>query len=211
MTMRKLLVCLAMGVLAACGEGEEGEPGDTTPPVFVSSSPALGAADVEVDRTIAITFSEPIAAASAEGVQLLAPEGTSVEVERTVHVNRVELRPLRALLRNARYQVRMNELIQSLSIVEQLIDNIPEGDIQAKTKAVIKLPKGEFYSRVESARGEFGVYIVSEGGTTPYRIKFRSPGFSNLSALDQMARGQKIGDLVAMMGSLDLVIPDIDR
>ncbi len=111
----------------------------------------------------------------------------------------------------SRYIVRMKEMRQSLSIVEQLIDNIPEGDIQAKTKAVLKLPKGEYYSRVESARGEFGVYIVSEGGTTPYRIKFRSPGYSNLSALDHMARGGKIGDLVAIMAMLDLVIPDIDR
>jgi NADH-quinone oxidoreductase subunit D/NADH-quinone oxidoreductase subunit C/D len=111
----------------------------------------------------------------------------------------------------ARYMVRMKEMHQSLSIIEQLIDNIPEGDFQAKTKAVLKLPKGEFYSRIETARGEFGVYIVSEGGTTPYRIKFRSPGFSNLSALDHMARGGKIGDLIAMMGTLDLVIPDIDR
>jgi NADH-quinone oxidoreductase subunit D len=111
----------------------------------------------------------------------------------------------------SRYLVRVKEMYQSISIIEQLIDNIPEGDFQAKTKAVLKLPKGEFYSRVETARGELGVYIVSEGGTTPYRIKFRSPGFSNLSALDQMARGGKIGDLVAMMGTLDLVIPDIDR
>jgi NADH-quinone oxidoreductase subunit D/NADH-quinone oxidoreductase subunit C/D len=111
----------------------------------------------------------------------------------------------------ARYLVRMKELRESLMIVENLIDNIPEGDFQAKTKAVLKLPKGEFYSRVETARGEFGVYIVSEGGLTPYRIKFRSPGFSNLSALDHMSRGQKIGDLVAIMGTLDLVIPDIDR
>lgn len=111
----------------------------------------------------------------------------------------------------ARYLVRLQEMRQSLSIVEQLIDVIPEGEFQAKTKAVLKLPKGEFYSRIETARGEFGVYIVSEGGTTPYRIKFRSPGFSNLSALDHMTRGHKIGDLVAIMGSLDLVIPDIDR
>ena len=111
----------------------------------------------------------------------------------------------------ARYIVRMKEMRQSLSIVEQLIDNIPEGDFQAKTKAVLKLPKGEFYTRVETARGEFGVYIVSEGGTTPYRIKFRSPGFSNLSALDHISRGSKIGDLVAIMGTLDFVIPDIDR
>jgi NADH-quinone oxidoreductase subunit D/NADH-quinone oxidoreductase subunit C/D len=111
----------------------------------------------------------------------------------------------------ARYLVRMKELRQSIRIIEQLIDNIPEGDFQVKTKAVLKLPKGEFYSRVETARGELGVYIVSEGGTTPYRIKFRSPGFSNLSTLDHMSRGCKIGDLMAIMGTLDLVIPDIDR
>jgi NADH-quinone oxidoreductase subunit D len=111
----------------------------------------------------------------------------------------------------ARYMVRVREMHQSIRIIEQLIDNIPEGDFQAKTKAVLKLPKGEFYTRVETARGELGVYIVSEGGTTPYRIKFRSPGFSNLSALGHMARGSKIGDLMAMMGTLDLVIPDIDR
>ncbi len=111
----------------------------------------------------------------------------------------------------ARYKVRIREMEQSIRIVEQLIDQIPEGDFQAKTKAVLKLPKGEFYNRVETARGELGVYIVSEGGTTPYRIKFRSPGFSNLSVLDHIARGSKIGDLVAMMGTLDLVIPDIDR
>jgi NADH-quinone oxidoreductase subunit D len=111
----------------------------------------------------------------------------------------------------ARYLVRLKEMRQSLSILEQLIDNIPEGDFQAKTKAVLKLPKGEFYSRIETARGEFGVYIVSEGGATPYRIKFRSPGFSNLSALNHMTKGHKIGDLVAIMGTLDLVIPDIDR
>jgi NADH-quinone oxidoreductase subunit D len=111
----------------------------------------------------------------------------------------------------ARYVVHMEEMRQSLSIVEQLIDNIPEGDYQAKTKAVLKLPKGEFYSRVETARGELGVYIVSEGGTTPYRIKFRSPGFSNLCALESMVKGGKIGDFVAVMGSVDLVIPDIDR
>ena len=111
----------------------------------------------------------------------------------------------------ARYLIRIREMNESIKIVEQLIDNIPEGDFQAKTKAVLKLPKVEFYTRVETARGELGVYIVSEGGTTPYRIKFRSPGFSNLSVLDKIARGGKIGDLIAMMGTLDLVIPDIDR
>lgn len=111
----------------------------------------------------------------------------------------------------ARYLVRLEEMKQSISIIEQLIDNIPEGDFQEKTKNVIKLPKGEFYQRVETARGELGVYIVSDGAATPYRCKFRSAGFSNLSAIPHMAKGAKIGDLVAIMATVDLVIPDIDR
>ena len=111
----------------------------------------------------------------------------------------------------ARYMVRVKEMNQSIRIIEQLIDIIPEGDFVGKTKNVLKLAKGEFYQRVETARGELGVYIVSEGGTTPYRIKFRSPGFSNLSVLNHIAKGSKIGDLMATMGTLDLVIPDIDR
>ena len=111
----------------------------------------------------------------------------------------------------ARYMIRMHEMKQSVSIIEQLIDNIPEGEFQAKTKIVIKLPKGEFYQRVETPRGELGVFIVSDGAASPYRIKYRSPGFSNLSALPLMAKGGKIGDLVAIMSTIDLVIPDIDR
>ena len=111
----------------------------------------------------------------------------------------------------ARYLVRIDEMKQSLNILEQLVDNIPEGEFVAKTKNVIKLPKGEFYSKVETARGELGVLLVSDGAANPYRVKFRSPNFSNLSVLDHMARGAKIGDLVAMMATLDLVIPDVDR
>ncbi len=111
----------------------------------------------------------------------------------------------------ARYQVRIGEMWESMKIIEQLIDNIPEGDYSAKMKAVIKLPEGEYYQRVEAARGEFGVYILSDGGKTPYRLKLRSPNFSNLSAIDLLARNFKIADLIAIGGSLDLVIPDIDR
>ena len=111
----------------------------------------------------------------------------------------------------ARYMVRMAEMKQSVYIIDQLIDNIPEGDFQAKTKMVLKLAKGEFYQRVETARGELGVYIVSDGAASPYRIKYRSPNFSNLSALETMAKGTKIGDLVAIMSTIDLIIPDVDR
>lgn len=110
-----------------------------------------------------------------------------------------------------RYKARIAEMKESMHIIEQLIDNIPEGEFKAKTKAVIKLPPGEYYQRVETARGELGVFIISDNKKSPYRVKFRSPGFSNLFALDTMAKGCKIADLVAMMSTLDLVIPDIDR
>ena len=110
-----------------------------------------------------------------------------------------------------RYMMRMFEMRESMKIIEQLIDNIPAGDYKAKMKAVIKLPAGEYFQRVEAARGELGVYVVSDGNKSPYRMKFRSPNFSNLSVLDHISRGCKIADLVAIGGSLDYVIPDIDR
>ena len=110
-----------------------------------------------------------------------------------------------------RYNCRMLEMWESMSIIEQLIDNIPEGPIAVKLKPVVKLPKGEYYQRVETARGELGVYVVSDDNKTPYRFRLRTPNFCNLSALSQMAKGAKIADLVAIMASLDLVIPDIDR
>ena len=110
-----------------------------------------------------------------------------------------------------RYKMRILEMWESMHIIEQLIDNIPEGEIMVKTKAVIKLPKGEFYQRVETARGELGVNIISDGKKSPYRMHFRSTGFANLSVIDHIARGWKVGDLVAIMATFDFVIPDIDR
>ncbi len=111
----------------------------------------------------------------------------------------------------SRYLVRIEELKQSMHIIDQVIDNIPEGPFQEKIKGVLKLPAGEFYQRVETARGELGVYVVGDGTSKPYRIKFRTPNFSNLGALRPIAIGSKIGDLVAIMATLDLIIPDIDR
>lgn len=111
----------------------------------------------------------------------------------------------------SRYVARIDEMWESMNIIEQLIDNIPEGLFAVKMKPVIKLPEGEYYQRVETARGELGVYIISDGNKNPYRVKFRSPNFCNLSVLNHIASGFKIADLVAIGGSLDLVIPDIDR
>jgi NADH-quinone oxidoreductase subunit D len=110
-----------------------------------------------------------------------------------------------------RYVARIQEMWESMNIIEQLIDNIPEGPYAVKMKPVIKLPEGEYYQRVETARGELGVYIISDGNKNPFRVKFRSPNFVNLSVLNHIAKGFKIADLVAIGGSLDLVIPDIDR
>jgi len=110
-----------------------------------------------------------------------------------------------------RYIARIEEMWESMNIIEQLIDNIPDGPFATKMKPVIKLPEGEYYQRVETARGELGVYIISDGNKNPYRVKFRSPNFVNLSVLNRISSGFKIADLVAIGGSLDLVIPDIDR
>ncbi|WP_108820947.1 NADH-quinone oxidoreductase subunit D [Dysgonomonas sp. Marseille-P4361] len=111
----------------------------------------------------------------------------------------------------ARYLNRLDEIEESLHIIEQLIDNIPEGDFQAKTKAIIKLPEGEFYQRIEAGRGEFGIYIESRGDKTPYRLKFRSPSMAAVSAMPLICKDEKISDFIGIGGSMDYVIPDIDR
>ncbi len=110
-----------------------------------------------------------------------------------------------------RYMVRMDEILESIHILEQLVDNIPEGDYAVKTKPIIKLPKGQYFKSVEAARGEFGVFIESHGDKYPYRVKFRSPGLTLVSVVDLLASHNKIADLIAIGASLDYVVPDIDR
>ena len=111
----------------------------------------------------------------------------------------------------SRYLARVEEMRESLNIIEQLIDNIPEGPYVVKMKPVIKLPEGDYFQRVETARGELGVYVISDGNKNPVRVRFRSPNFVNLGVLNHLAKGFKIADLIAISGSLDLIIPDIDR
>ena len=110
-----------------------------------------------------------------------------------------------------RYMVRIKEIEESLNIIETLVDNIPEGEYLMKTKPVIKLPEGSWYSAVEGSRGEFGVYIESRGDKSPYRLKFRSTGLPLVSCIDTISRNAKIADLIAIGGTLDYVVPDIDR
>ena len=110
-----------------------------------------------------------------------------------------------------RYMVRMDEIRESLHILEQLIDNIPEGDYAVKTKPIIRVPEGAYWASVEASRGEFGVYLESRGDKMPYRVKFRSTGLPLVNVVDTLSRGNKIADLIAIGGSLDYVVPDIDR
>jgi NADH-quinone oxidoreductase subunit D len=110
-----------------------------------------------------------------------------------------------------RYLARVEEMRESMNIIDQLIDNIPEGTHAVKMKPIIKLPEGEYFQRVETARGELGLFIISDGNKNPYRVKFRSPNFVNLGVLNHITKDFKIADLVAIAGSLDFVIPDIDR
>ena len=135
-----------------------------------------------------------------------------------------------------RYLVRMQEMRESLKIIDQALHNLPEGPVNTVDRRVappprneintsmeslirhfklytegFRTPRGSLYQAVESARGELGYYIVSDGSNRPYRVKVRAPSFSNLAALPQMARGGFIADVVAIIGSIDIVLGDVDR
>ncbi len=110
-----------------------------------------------------------------------------------------------------RYLVRLEEIEQSLRIIEQALDQLPDGPFLAKVPKKMKMPTGDCSFTVEAARGELTYYLVSGGGDTPYRLKIRVPSYSNLSVLPELCRGMLLSDLVAAMGSMDLVIPEIDR
>jgi NADH-quinone oxidoreductase subunit D len=110
-----------------------------------------------------------------------------------------------------RSHVRMEEMRQSARILTQAMEGIPAGEVMAKVPRNIKPPAGEAYARVEGPRGEIGTYLVSDGSEKPFRHKMRKPSFSNLSILGDMAVGCKIADIVAIIGSLDVIIPEMDR
>ncbi len=111
----------------------------------------------------------------------------------------------------SRHLVRMEEMRQSLRIVRQLLDKMPDGEIQAEVPRRLRPEAGEVYERVESPRGELGCYLVSDGSDKPYRMHWRGPSFYNLQVLPEMVRGGLVADFIATLGSLDPVAPDIDR
>lgn len=110
-----------------------------------------------------------------------------------------------------RYLVRIEEMRQSIRIIQQCLDQLPEGEVRAKVGRVVKPPAGEAYGRVESPRGEFGCYVVSDGGTSPLRVRLRAPSFFHLAVLPRMLKGWKVGDVVAILGSIDIVLGEVDR
>ena len=110
-----------------------------------------------------------------------------------------------------RYKVRMDELRQSLKIIEQALVGLPEGASTVKAGRVIKPLAGEVYLRTESPRGELGFYIISDGSLYPYRLKIRAPSFSNLAVLRELVKGLKVADVVGILGSLDIIMGEIDR
>jgi NADH-quinone oxidoreductase subunit D len=110
-----------------------------------------------------------------------------------------------------RYVVRMQEMRQSLGIVRQAVERIPDGPIMAKVPKVIKPPVGEAYVSIEAPKGELGYFVVSDGGPQPYRVRVRPPSFVNLQALDRMAQGALVADVVAIIGTIDIVLGEVDR
>ncbi|MEN6373005.1 MAG: NADH-quinone oxidoreductase subunit D [Armatimonadota bacterium] len=111
----------------------------------------------------------------------------------------------------ARYNVRMKEIRESLKIIEQALDGLPKGKLEYKLPPVFKLPEGEVYHHIESSRGDLGVYLVSDGSPKPYRLKLRAPSFINLQALPQMVRGWKVADVIATLGTIDIILGEVDR
>ena len=110
-----------------------------------------------------------------------------------------------------RYLVRIREMYQSLRIIRQAVESIPEGPIMAKVPKIIKPPVGEIYHSIEAPKWELGYFIVSDGSTQPYRMRIRPPSFVNLQALDKMVRGMLVADIVAVIGTIDIVLGEVDR
>jgi NADH-quinone oxidoreductase subunit D/NADH-quinone oxidoreductase subunit C/D len=112
----------------------------------------------------------------------------------------------------ARYLVRIGEIRQSIRIVQQALRQLPDGEIMGGKRAwQLRVPEGEAYSRIEGPRGELGYYCVSDGKANPYRYHVRSPCFVNLTALEEMCKGHKVADVVVILGSIDIVLGEVDR
>jgi NADH-quinone oxidoreductase subunit D len=110
-----------------------------------------------------------------------------------------------------RYYIRVLEIEQSIKIIEQAIDNIPEGDVQESVPKRVKPPKGSIYTRVENPKGELGYFIISDGTINPFRLKVRAPSFVNMEVFGELCKGHFVADVITILGSIDVVLGEIDR
>ena len=110
-----------------------------------------------------------------------------------------------------RFYVRVEEMRESLRIIDQAMKDLPEGDISANVRRIIRPPKGEVFVRTESPRGDLAVFLVSDGTDTPYRVKVRAPSFANLQALNHMLKSAYLADAVLILGSIDVIMGEVDR
>ena len=110
-----------------------------------------------------------------------------------------------------RYWVRIEEMKESVKIIEQALEMLPEGECNAKVPRIIRPPIGEVYAQIEAPRGMLGIYLVSDGGDKPYRVHVRPPSFINLAVLQEILVGMKVADVIAILGSIDIVLGEVDR
>jgi NADH:ubiquinone oxidoreductase subunit D len=110
-----------------------------------------------------------------------------------------------------RYWVRVQEMRESLKIIDQALDQIKPGDTMAKLPKYFRVPAGEGYAHLEAPRGDLGFYIISDGTPSPYRLHIRPPSFINLQALQELLKGWKVADVIAILGSIDIVLGEVDR
>ena len=177
----------------------------TTNRIWVTRTKGVGILNPE--DCIALGVTGPVLRAS--GVKWDLRKAQPYECYKDTGTSRFRLNQRQRL---RRYLVRIAEMRQSVRILQQAVEAIPSGPITAKVPKVIKPPVGEVYHSIEAPKGELGYFIVSDGSTQPYRVRVRPPSFVNLQALDKMVRGYGlVADVVAVIGTLDIVLGEVDR
>lgn len=166
----------------------------------------IGVGYIPPDRGIAMGISGPCIRASGVNFDIRTYKPYSVYPE-------LGVKPQLAQEGDAfaRYKVRVNEMRESIRLIRLAIDGLPSGPYRARTPHVIRPPKGETYFSIESSKGELAVHLISDGSIKPFRAKVRGPSFVNLQMLPELVRGHKIGDVVAILGSIDVVLGEVDR
>lgn len=172
--------------------------------IFMARTQGVGYIDPQ--QAIAYGMTGPILRAS--GINLDLRVNRPYMAYREVQVNPVVRQEGDCF---ARYMVRLHEITESVRLCRVAIDKMPGGPISTRTPIALRPPRGETYFAVESSKGELGVYFISDGGEYPWRAKLRGPSFVNLQILPELLRGHKMSDVIAIMGSIDLVLGEVDR